>query len=82
MKKNFELETIVESETLNDDLMELILGGSSSIAPQNNSNGITQCTYNICNYNACQFSSCIFTPCIYNICTYNACVYNDCTIYF
>lgn len=73
-----ELEKIKIGKSIDDDLMDMIVGGTSNVSPIDNSTPSADCNTYICNFKFCDYNMCDYNICEYNMCDYRACLYNVC----
>ena len=74
-----ELEKINVGKSIDEDLMDMIVGGTNNVAPLGSNVPSSDCNTYTCNFKFCDYSTCNYSVCNnFNMCDYKVCNYNFC----
>lgn len=75
----YELEKINVGKSIDEDLMDMIIGGTNNVVPSGSNVPSSDCNTYTCNFKFCDYSTCSYSVCNnFNICDYKVCNYNVC----
>lgn len=74
-----ELEKIKIGKAIDNDMMDLIVGGTSNIIQSGSNSPSADCNTYTCNFKFCDYTTCSYDMCDnYNMCDYKVCDYEVC----